>query len=196
MKKIWENIKLGVSMVVIGALLLYIGTVIFMPELTVKVFGFQPYTVYTESMEPVLNVNDVAVVTQFDIEEAEVGDIITFYADIDYNGTEEVVTHYIYSIEGDGEDTIIRTNRYYDTEENIVPDTWLITPDQVLGTYAFHIQYLGYVIGFIKSIYGLAIIGLNIILFTTIKIVNKKMKEKEELSESEEFDIKNIVQAS
>lgn len=183
MKNIWENIKLGATMVIIGALLLYLGTLIFMPELTVKIFGFQPYTVYTESMEPEINVNDVVIVNQFDIETAQVGDIITFYADIDYNGTEEVVTHYIYSIEGEGDDIIIRTHRHYENEENIVPDTWLISPEDVLGTYSFHIQYLGYVIGFMKSWYGIGVIAANIILFTTMKIVNKKLKAKEEQEE-------------
>ena len=41
MKSIIENIKLVGSMVIIGALLLYIGTMLFMPELTIKIFRFQ-----------------------------------------------------------------------------------------------------------------------------------------------------------
>ncbi|MBI9010203.1 MAG: signal peptidase I [Tenericutes bacterium] len=184
MKQVMENVKLGLSMAIIGALLLYISTVLFMPELTVKIFGFKPYTVYTESMEPVLNVNDVVVVGAFDISEAEVGDIITFNADIDYNGTDEVITHYIYSIEGEGDEIIIRTNRYFDDLTEATPDTWLISPDEVLGTYSFNIPYLGYVIGFISSIFGIVTIAANILIIFVIKFINKKAR-KEALKELE-----------
>lgn len=176
MKKIVENVKLVISMVVIGALLLYIATMIFMPTVTLSVFQYQPYNVMTNSMEPVIDVNDVVVVKSFDIDNAEVGDIITFKADIDYNGTEETVTHYIYSIDTSGEETIIRTHRYFEDPENVVPDTWLITESQVIGAYAFHIQYLGYALGFITSIYGIITIGANILIFGAIKYINKRSK--------------------
>ncbi|MGB2409199.1 MAG: hypothetical protein ACPH9T_09775, partial [Paracoccaceae bacterium] len=73
-------------------------------------------------------------VIQDHIEEAEKGDIITFYADIDYNGTQEVVTHYIYEIDESGEEPIIRTHRHFEYGEEIVPDTWLIKADDVIGT--------------------------------------------------------------
>lgn len=197
MKKIWENVKLVVSMVVIGALLLYIASTILMPELTVKVFGFQPYQVYTESMEPVINVNDVVVVGRFDIEEAEVGDIITFYADIDYNGEPEVVTHYIYSIEGEGDDALIRTHRHFEDSSEVSPDTWIIPATDVLGTYQFHIAYLGYVIGFLQSIYGIAIVGANIVIFTVIRVINKRQRAKEEAElESENETVEKTLQTA
>lgn len=179
MKKIIENVKLVLSMVVIGALLLYVATMVLMPSLTLTVFQFQPYNVMTNSMEPLIDVNDVVVVKSFDIDSAEVGDIITFKADIDYNGTEETVTHYIYSIDRTGEEAIIRTNRYFENPEDVVPDTWLITENQVIGAYAFHIQYLGYAIGFIKSIFGMVTIGANIAIFTTIKYINKRAKRND-----------------
>ena len=196
MKKIWENIKLWLAMIVLGALLLYVGTLILMPEMTVKIFGFQPYQVYTESMEPEIMVNDVVVVGNFDIDAAQPGDIITFYADIDYNGTKEVVTHYIYSIEGEGQDALIRTHRHFEDPSQVTPDTWIISAEDVLGSYQFHIAYLGYLIGFLQSIYGIVIVGVNIIIFTTIKIVNNRQKRKEELEAQEEITSKEIVQAA
>jgi signal peptidase len=179
MKAIWENIKLVLQMVLLGGVLLYVGTMLFMPDLTIKIFQFQPYVVMTESMEPYINVNDMVVITQFDIDEAEVGDIITFYADIDYNGTQEVVTHFIYSIDTSGDEAIIRTHRYFEEGETVTPDTWLIPESDVLGAYSFHVQYFGYLIGFVKSIYGIAIIALNIIIFSAIKFINKRSAQKE-----------------
>lgn len=185
MKNIIENVKLVFQMAIIGAILLYIGTTLFMPDLTIKIFRFQPFVVVTESMEPEINVNDIVVATPFDIEEAEVGDIITFKADIDYNGTEEVVTHYIYEIDESGEEPIIRTHRHFDEDETVVPDTWLIKSDDVIGSYGFHVQSLGYIVGFLKNPIGWAVIGFNIVIFASIKYISNKSKEYEEESQVE-----------
>lgn len=190
MKNILENIRLVFTMGIIGALLLYIGMNVFMPDMVVDVFQFQPYVVVTESMEPVINVNDMVVVGQFDVEEAEVGDIITFKADIDYNGTDEVITHYIYSIEEVGERTIIKTHRHFDEGEEVVPDTWLIDSDDVIGSYSFQVKYAGLAIGFFKSIYGIAIVVANVLIFGIIKFVNNRMKRKE--LEQEQAETANL----
>jgi signal peptidase len=79
-----------------GLLVLYILLELFLPNMTIKVFQFKPYVVVTESMEPVIDVDDLIIVTNTNVDSLEVGDIITFRADIDYNGTKEVVTHYLY----------------------------------------------------------------------------------------------------
>jgi len=180
MKAIIENIKLGFQMIIIGTLLLFIGVQIFMPEMSIKIFRFQPFIVVTESMEPYMEVNDLVVATPFNIEEAKVGDIITFNADIDYNGTKEIVTHYIYEIDKSDGEAIIKTNRHFEDGETVVPDTWLIPESEVIGSYGTHIPYVGYAIGFITSIYGVAIIGINIAIYVTIKHISKRSKRFEE----------------
>jgi signal peptidase len=193
MKEIIENVRLVISMTIIGAILLYIGTSLFMPNMTIKIFRLQPFIVVTESMEPVYNVNDVVVVKNFNIDEAEVGDIITFKADIDYNGTEETITHYIYSIDRSGDEAIIRTNRYFDTGETITPDTWLIPASNVIGTSSFHVPYLGLLIGFVKSIYGIVIIALNIAIFSVIKYINAKAKKEKEEQEQQQLVAQSVL---
>jgi signal peptidase len=180
MKNLIENVKLVFSMIIIGGLLLYIGTLLFMPELTVKIFKFQPYIVVTESMEPVFNVNDMVIIGEFDIDEAEVGDIITFQADIDYNGTKEIVTHYIYEIDNSGSEAIIRTHRHFEEGETVSPDTWLIPASDVIGSYRAHIPYIGNIIGFIKSPYGIAVILVNAVIIGSIVSINKKIAKRDE----------------
>jgi signal peptidase len=180
MKNIVENIKLTISMIIIGAILLYIGTTVFMPEQTIKFFGFKPFIVVTESMEPYINVNDVVIATSFNADEAEVGDIITFNADIDYNGTMEVVTHYIYEIDRSGDEVIIRTNRHFEDGETPIPDTWLIPASNVIGSMSYKIPYLGLVIGFVTSFYGIAVIVINVAIIATIKYIKKKENTKTE----------------
>lgn len=182
MKTIFENVKLIVSMGMIGAILLYIATTLFMPSMTIKIFKFQPFIVVTESMEPLINVNDMVVVNTFDIDKAEVGDIITFKADIDYNGTDEVVTHYIYSIDRSKEEAIIRTNRHYETDEAVTPDTWIIRSSDVIGAYKVHIPYVGLLIGFITSVYGIVIIALNIAIIFAIKYMYRADQSIKEVS--------------
>jgi len=184
-------------MTIIGAILLYIGTMVFMPNLTIKIFRFQPFVVVTESMEPVINVNDMIIATPFDIEEAKVGDIITFEADIDFNGTKEVVTHYIYSIDRTGETPIIRTNRHFEEGEEIVPDTWLLTSNDIIGTHSTTIKYAGLLVGFLKSTLGIAVIVFNIVIISAIAYINKlheKQKQQDQQpSEKTDDSIKAVM---
>jgi signal peptidase len=173
-----ENIKLALTMILIGILLLYIVFQMFIPDMTVKVFGFKPYTVLTRSMEPVINKDDMIFVRQFDLDEAEIGDIISFDADINYDGTMEVVTHYIYSITDNGDDTIIRTNRYYDDDTEVVPDTWLLTQEDVHGSYWFKLPQVGLVTDFLRSPFGIGTIIVNIGIITAIVYLVKGGKKQ------------------
>ena len=92
--KPWDIVKTVMFFVVAGILLSYILIEAFLPTQTVNVFGFKPYVVITRSMEPEIRVNDIVVVKQFDPEDLEVDDIITFMADINYDGTKEVVIYF------------------------------------------------------------------------------------------------------
>ncbi|QMS84626.1 signal peptidase I [Candidatus Xianfuyuplasma coldseepsis] len=175
-----ENIKLIGSMIIIGILLLYITFQLFIPDMTVRVFGFKPYGVLTQSMEPVIDRGDLVVVRQFELDDAEVGDIITFRTVLPETGTEEIVTHYIYSITETGGNTVIKTNRYFDEDDTPFADTWILTEDQVVGAYWFHIPYLGYITQFVRSPFGIAAVIVNIGVITAIVILIKKGKPEEQ----------------
>jgi signal peptidase len=188
-KKYFNIAKKVFFYVIIAFLSLYIFFEIFVPSKTVKVFGFKPYYVMTQSMEPVLEVNDLIVVKNFDVEDLEEGDIITFYADIDFNGDNEIITHYIYSIaENASGDYVIRTHRYYEDEQNIVPDqNWILSEDDVLGLYSFHVPLLGYVIQFFQSPFGIAALVVNGGIIAAIVILIKREK-KEKVIVKEEIE--------
>ena len=162
-EKYIEYIKTGLFYFVAGVLVFYISIAIFMPDKTVKVFGFKPYVVITNSLEPYINVNDLIIVKNPKIEDLEEEDIITFMADINYDGEKEVVTHYIYSIAENNEgETIIRTHRYFEEGQTISPDYWVIGADDVLGQYVFKINKLGYIVQFLKSPFGIAAVVVNL----------------------------------
>ena len=180
-----DYIKTGLFYIIAGILVLYIAISIFMPEKTVKVFGFKPYIVITESMEPDIMVFDLIIVKNPKIDELEVDDIITFYADMNYDGEKDVITHYIYSInENVDGDLIFRTNGYFENEADTFPDYWLLGEDDILGEYAFKISKLGYLVQFVKSPFGIAAIVVNAgVIAGIIYLIKKsdgKVEEKEE----------------
>lgn len=184
-KKNLDLVKTILFFVLVGLLSSYILIEAFLPDTTVRVFGFKPYVVITRSMEPEIDVNDLVIVKNFDADELEVGDIITFYADIDYNGEKDVVTHYIYSItENSQGDLIFRTNRYYENEADVRPDTWFLAESDILGLYSFHIPRIGTIVRFVQSPFGIAAIIVNVgVIIAIVQIVKrteKKVETKEE----------------
>ncbi|MCF7930394.1 MAG: signal peptidase I [Acholeplasmataceae bacterium] len=183
-KHVWNNIKSIIFYVFAGILISYILIEVVLPSQTIKIFQFKPYVVVTESMEPVIKVNDLIIVTNPNLDKLEVGDIITFEADIDYNGTKEVVTHYIYSIE-----TNLQGVRVFQTIRNggTVPDVWTLTDQDILGTYAFRIPFLGTIINFVKSPFGIAAVSVNVVVIISIIYIIKASK-KEEIKKSSNED--------
>lgn len=180
---VWGQVKSILFYIVAGLLLFYILIELFMPSQTVKIFQFKPYVVITESMEPVINVNDLIIVTNPNLDKLEVGDIITFNADIDYNGTKEIVTHYIFSItENTDGDRIFKTVRNGGT----VPDVWILKDGDILGSYAFRIQKLGNLINFVKSPFGIAAVTVNIVVIASIVYIVKSGKKDQEKTNSNE----------
>jgi len=184
--KVWGIIKTGLFYLLAFVLIMYIVFELFMPETTVKVFQFKPYVVLTQSMEPEIMANDMVVVQNFDVEELDENDIITFYADINYDGEKEIVTHYIYSINEntDGE-YVIRTNRYYENEMEEVPDPWVLSDDDVLGLYQTHVPWIGTVILFLQSPFGIAAMLVNVGVIVAVVVMIKQGKKEEESEETE-----------
>lgn len=171
MKKMINKIASIAMTVVIGILAFYIAVELFVPSMTLSIFGFKPFQVITVSMEPVLNVDDIVIVKRFNIEELEVNDIITFSADVDYNGVKDTVTHYIYSItELPSGDYQIRTIRH----NGVTPDPWILAEDDIYGLYSFHIPALGIFANFIRSPFGIAIIIVDIAALLGIIYLLKK----------------------
>lgn len=164
-----DLIKMTIYIFISAILMLYIVFELLIPDQTIKVIGYKPYIVLTQSMEPKIDANDLVIVKDINVDELEVGDIITFNADIDYDGHKEVVTHYIYSIHKNQEgDLSFKTNRYYEDKQAIVPDTWVLLEEDLLGTYLFHVPMIGSVLLFLKSPFGIAAMIVNISIIAAI----------------------------
>ncbi|MCR3906321.1 MAG: signal peptidase I [Tenericutes bacterium] len=174
-KQIMKQIGSILFFVLSGLLILYILMEIFIPNTTIKVFQFKPYVVITESMEPVLNVDDMIIVYNPNLDNLEEGDIITFMADIDYDGTKEVITHYIHSITLNTEnERVYRTIRH----DGTVPDTWILGDSDIIGVYGFRIPQLGVFVAFLRSPFGIAAVSVNILVIAAIIVIVKSGKKE------------------
>lgn len=160
--------------VIIIFLILYIMVSLFLPKQTVNIFGFKPYVVITNSMEPELMKDDLIFVKSPNYEELTKGDIITFYGDLYLDGEIDIVTHYINSI------TEVDGVRYYRTNGYQLPvDNWVLNDEDILGSYLFKIPFLGNIVNFVKSPFGIAAVAVNVGVIIAIVILLKKDKTNE-----------------
>jgi signal peptidase len=162
-------------------LIMYILLQTFIPSTTIIFFGFKPYNVVTVSMEPIINKDDMIFVRNPKLDDLEVGDIITFEADINYDLENEFVTHYIYSITIEDGERIFRTARHDKITglPSTTPDIWRLNDDDILGVYWFRIPKLGLLVNFFQSPFGIATIVVNaIIIGVIIYLVKTDKKDK------------------
>lgn len=152
------------------------------------IFGFMPFIVQSESMEPVIMTGDIIVVKE--VAEAEkanlkVGDIITFY-DPAGNGT-LVVTHRIKAIE------IKDGKTYYTTagDYNIVKsngndqnrngyDTKPVNSSKVIGKYTnVRIPFAGHIAMFMQTTGGLiTCVVVPLVLLIGYELIRRRLGDK------------------
>jgi len=182
----------------LGALLVvYILLGVLLPQQTINWFGFRTFVVVSRSMEPVINVNDMIIITRAEEEDIDTGDIITFRAHIPELGDYGFVTHYVGDVLVDGSG-----NEIYKTQGATADpddyDEWTdgqgnpieIQIDDVVGKYQFRIPRAGILISMLRDpiFVGLLAINGTIIYFIvklirspkeTVKEPNDNTKEKE-----------------
>lgn len=103
--------------------------------------GVTPTVIYSGSMQPTLQVGDIALIQHTSIEHLKQGDIIQFRE----NGV--TMVHRIISITTDNQQTIITTKG----DANNVPDPDPIAPNQILGKALITIPQLGWIQIFLKN---------------------------------------------
>ncbi len=115
--------------------------------LVLAVFGFlhfspdyDLYMVRSESMKPTINMGDLIINSHLDGTkngEVKPGTIIT------YEYKKQLVTHRLYSIDGE---TLVTKG---DATEDV--DPWSVSLSDVRGTYLFKIPYVGYLTNFVRT---------------------------------------------
>lgn len=171
---------------VAGILGFYIASVAFFPRQAIEMYGFTTYVVTTDSMVPVIKVKDYIVVTHVTPDDLEVGDIVSFYADVNLDGKDEIVTHYLASIGTNDGVTYYKTHAY-GRDDPTQWDYWVLYDHDIIGKYAFTIPVLGIIVSFLRSPLGIAVIVIDaVIIWVIVYLIDSEKKKKELPSPSSE----------
>ena len=161
-------------------LVAYIVLMKICPEKINKFLGYQTFVILTDSMEPVLPTGSAVLVKNLkDDEEPKEGDIVSFR--VDRLGEDAVFTHYYRGTETE-EDGSTRYLTQGATAER--PDDYITHRQDVIGTYVFHIPYVGRIVLFLKSPFALIELGIIMIIMIIYQLLWDKF-DKEEQAEKE-----------
>ncbi|QIK69663.1 signal peptidase I [Erysipelothrix sp. HDW6C] len=159
---------------VVGIIALFIGAMMFFPQQMSHFFHFRHYVVISNSMEPVINVNDAVIVQKVEPSSLNVGDIITFKMNIDEDEDEEYVTHYIAEIENDK----------FRTKPNISNswDRWIVPSEKIEGKVVLVIPKIGaLLILMYNNAVPLLLVANALVIITIIRVYfDKDEKEADE----------------
>lgn len=137
------------------------------PDTLDRIFPYRCYTILTDSMVPTIPVGSLVISKSLQPDEDPALDsIITFQAK--YYGEDIVLTHYLREIVAEN-----GALRYRTQAEGVQEyDNYITTRDDLLGTYVFHIPYIGKLAQFITSPYG----SLMFLVLLLIWLINRFVK--------------------
>ena len=151
------------SMVVFFGLLVIAGF-LFVP----KMLGYDEYAVLSGSMEPGIPVGAIVYDKNFAASEAREGAVVTYQLPAGTLVTQE-------------EQTVVTQG-----DANNIADTAPVAWQQIVGVYAFHIPYLGYISIYAKTSLGIAVVcGVLIVLILLNFIPDILEEDKKKISDTE-----------
>lgn len=148
---------------VIYSVIIAVLLVIVAYSIAVKVLNITPmfsyYTILSNSMNPTASKGDMVFVINTDFNSLQQGDIITFLTDINLDGNKETVTHYFADYNTIDGKTYIQTHR----ENSAALDSWLISPEELIGKTVLILPKMGKYSEFLRSPIGFAALALDIL---------------------------------
>lgn len=157
-----------------------------------NLFGYMPFSIQTQSMEPTIKAGDVVIGKEVDFNKLKVGDIITYWTTVE--DKQILNTHRIAEVISDGEGTVPSFKTKGDN--NQIEDEYVVSAADVVAKYHGKISGLGKAVDFLETQKGFFIcILLPLILFFLyqlyhfIKVV-VSVKQGDGISEEAEEKIK------
>ena len=153
--------------IVLAAISTYVSFVTTTGNGIPSIFGFQMYSIQTESMYPILKPGDLIFDTAVEKpEDLQVGDIITYWTVI--NGERVLNTHKIHEIYDGGGYLIFETKG----EANTVVDSLTVHESEVVGKYKFRVEGLGKVFDYLQDSTGfLVVVVIPVFIFFLFYLV-------------------------
>ena len=168
-------------LVLIAALLIY--NVVSSKIYEIRGKKYEPfislYTIISPSMEPNINVYDVVItVKETDYSKIKEGDIITFISTSSV-GEGLTITHRVKNVINTENGVKFRTQG----DNNPIPDSSLVSQENVLGKVVFKIPWLGHIQFILQSkggwLFALLIPALIIVIYDVVKVMRlSNVKQK------------------
>lgn len=167
--------KLGSAICIIFFIALGIGLV---GNISTKFDGvynlikFRSYVIVSNSMQPTIDPGDVIFIKKSNVEDLEVGDVITFQKE------NFIATHRIIEIQGENVITQGDNNNLQDDP---------LSKENIIGEYMFRVPKVGYIYSFVGSPIGMIVLGMIIALIIIYEFCfadDKNAKEKDEIKKA------------
>jgi signal peptidase len=107
-----------------------------------RIAGYQTFTILSGSMEPAIATGDLVFDERISVEDARVGDVITFREP----GTQRLITHRLAHKRVGGGSAHMRTKG----DANNAPERWSIPADGQVGRVAFRVPKGGYASAYVS----------------------------------------------
>ncbi|WP_172840517.1 signal peptidase I [Virgibacillus phasianinus] len=165
--------------VILVSLLLITYQSIKNPERPPSLFGYQPFTVLSNSMDPYFNTGDMVIIKETSPANVSKGDVITFT-----DKTGKYITHRVIEIKNRNSHPVFVTKG----DNNNVKDGEMVTGDHIVGKQTILIPGAGYLVEFVSGPIGFILLILLPLagyifleLFERAKKGKKRDKTREQL---------------
>ena len=157
----------------LGLMSLCLLACLFLPQAAQRYLPFRLYTVLTDSMSPDIPPMSLVLVRQFPPDaplELEPEQIITFRAE--RFGRQIIQTHHFSHTEWDAElgQMIYRTHPQGTREL----DFYKTTREDILGVYVWSVPFLGKLLLFLKSPWGLLLLGEELTILSVNRLIRAR----------------------
>ena len=141
------------------------------PNVTPSIFGIKTFTIISNSMNPIFEIDDVIFVKKINANQLQKGDIISFVQGRD------IITHRIESIEKRNNEITFITKG----DANNTTDINNVNVSQIEGKYIFKISKLGKVLSILKNkvVFFVIIVILIVCYIIEKNKISKKIERKQ-----------------
>lgn len=158
-----------------------------------NLFGYMPFSIQTQSMEPTIKAGDVVIGKEVDFNTLKEGDIITYWTTVDEQKI--LNTHRITKVISNGKDSVPSFKTKGDN--NQIEDEYTVAAADIVAKYNSKISGLSKAVDFLETQKGFFIcIVLPLILFFLyqlyhfIKVIVTVKQENAGLSKEDEEELK------
>ena len=158
-------------------------------------WGINFFAVTSGSMEPAIPTGALIYTSKYNLDDLKKGDVITYRKT--GNNQTAVVTHRIDSV--DKKETTVSDkktltyNFHTKGDANSEPDNYTVTPGEIIGKYAWHLPYLGFVTAFAQTQQGfLLLVILPAAVLVIWEVISLVLHFKQEYSLQSEKEIAKL----